>query len=225
MQGAGNYWWALTRGISQQKSCYCQSNERLQCFHWQTHELALNPRISVRHVSPAGHGIWLFIYLSVVCLSEVFSYMKRRSITDLNECRVTGGTAIFTQIHSDGHSSWECHQRSVGWPAWVLICLFCISCFPIILRYITTTFHVNVRGRYMYVCVILANQNVLRSMSATLFNMCVCSGHSGPIRGTVHPNSARKQKKDQAHRQWHQPKMEWDLQLHIGPQPTERPGG
>lgn len=55
--------------------------------------------------------------------------------------------------------------------------------------------------------------------------MCVCSGHPGSIRGAVHPNRPREQKEDQAHRQRHQPKMERDLQLHIRPQPTERPGG
>lgn len=110
----------------------------------------------------------VFDYLYIYLWSEVFSYMEWWSITDLNECCLTGGTAIFTQIHSDSHSSWECHQRSVGWPAWVLICLFFISYSPVILM-----FHVNISGRYMYVCVILGHQNVLRSMSATLFNMCV----------------------------------------------------
>lgn len=54
---------------------------------------------------------------------------------------------------------------------------------------------------------------------------CVGSGHSRPVCGTVHPNSPGEQKKDQTHRQRHQSSMERDLHLHLGPQPTECPGG
>lgn len=54
---------------------------------------------------------------------------------------------------------------------------------------------------------------------------CVCSGHPRPVCGTVHPNGPGEQKKDQTHRQRHQPQMERDLQFHLRPQPTERLGG
>lgn len=51
------------------------------------------------------------------------------------------------------------------------------------------------------------------------------SGHSRSLCGAVHPDGAREQEEDQAHRQQHQPKMERDVSFHTRPKPAERPGG
>lgn len=137
--------------------------------------------------------------------------MTWRSKTNPNECCITGGTAVFSQIHGDGHPSWERHQRSTGWPLWVLMHFFhmtaCLTCMLVVKYLHWRNGHQKNRSLISY----------------TL--QCVCSGHPRPVCGTVHPNGPGEQKKDQTHRQRHQPQMERDLQFHLRPQPTERLGG
>lgn len=122
-QGESNYWWTLEL---QQMWFSVNLLKPPTCFHWLTHEPALN--LLILHLVIITMFLLqyrLLDYLAVWLLwLELFSHTRWWSKTELNDCCVTGGTAVFSQIHSDGHSSWERHQGSVGWPVWVLIRLF-----------------------------------------------------------------------------------------------------
>lgn len=149
----------------------------------------------------------------------LFSHMTWRSKTNPNECCVTGGTAVFSQIHGDGHPSWERHQRSTGWPLWVLMHFFFFS--------VENLFSCDA-SMFDMLCVCVEEMATKRDnliITIILQCVCVCSGHPRPVCGTVHPNGSGEQKKDQTHRQRHQPQMGRDLQFHLRPQPTERLGG
>lgn len=135
------------------------------------------------------------------------------SRTNANECCITGGTAVFSQIQRDGRPGWERHQRSTGRPLWVFMHFYIACCWSCNLHSLLLP--------EMYWC----EEMSTKKKRSCLTLQSVGSGHPRPVCGTVHPNSSGEQKKDQAHRQRHQSSMERDLLLHLRPQPTECLGG
>lgn len=76
------------------------------------------------------------------CRLHYFSHMTCRSRTNSNECCVTGGTAVFSQIHRDGRAGWERHQRSTGRPLWVF--MHFLYCLLLVVQLALIAFPINV---------------------------------------------------------------------------------